>query len=91
VTGRGACRSVRPGLEGFLSAPTYPQKGDRGQVLGESDEFRRLRRPVEKAAEDHGRAIRNVCLLFGVNPFEALPSTIRTAMLALLDETVPAV
>jgi hypothetical protein len=27
---------------------TYQQKGDRGRLLGESDEFKRLRRAVEK-------------------------------------------
>jgi len=37
---------------------TYQQKGDRGRMLGESDEFRRLRHAVEKAAGDRDRAIR---------------------------------
>jgi hypothetical protein len=40
---------------------TYQQKGDRGRMLGESDEFKRLRHAVEKAAGDRERAIRNVC------------------------------
>jgi hypothetical protein len=65
---------------------TYQQKGDRGRMLGESDEFRRLRHAVEKAAGDRERAIRNVCRLYTVNRFDALPGAIRTAMLALLDE-----
>jgi hypothetical protein len=64
---------------------TYQQKGDRGRMLGESDEFRRLRHAVEKAAGDRERAIRNVCRLYTVNRFDALPGAIRTAMLALLD------
>jgi hypothetical protein len=68
---------------------TYRQKGDRGRMLGESDEFRRLRHAVEKAAGDRERAIGNVCRLYTVNRFDALPGAIRTAMLALLDETVP--
>jgi hypothetical protein len=68
---------------------TYQQKGDRGRMLGESDEFRRLRHAVEKAAGDRERAIRNVCHLYTVNRFDALPGAIRTAMLALLDETAP--
>jgi hypothetical protein len=80
-------------VEGYLSAmgsnKTYQQKGDRGRVLGESDEFRRLRHAVEKAAGDRERAIRNVCRLYTVNRFDALPGTIRTAMLALLDESSP--
>ena len=68
---------------------TYQQKGDRGRMLGESDEFRRLRHAVGKAAGDRERAIRNVCRLYTVNGFDALPGTIRSAILALLDETVP--
>jgi hypothetical protein len=54
-------------------------------VLGESSEFRRLRRAVEKAAGDRERAIRNVCRLYGVNHLDALPGAIRAATLALLD------
>jgi hypothetical protein len=65
---------------------TYQQKGGRGRMLGESDEFRRLRHAVEKAAE---RAIRNVCRPYTVNRFDALPGEIRSAILALLDETCP--
>ncbi len=68
---------------------TYQQKGERGRMLGESDEFRRLRHAVEKAAGDRERAIHNVCRLYTVNRFDALPSAIRTAMLALLEETAP--
>ena len=68
---------------------TYQQKGDRARMLGESDEFKRLRHAVEKAAGDRERAIRNVCRLYTVNRFDALPGAIRTAMLAPLDETVP--
>ena len=68
---------------------TYLQNGDRGRMLGESDEFRRLRHAVDKAAGNRERAIRNVCRLYTVNRFDALPGAIRTAMLALLDDTVP--
>jgi len=32
-------------------------------MLGESDEFRHLRRAVEKAVGDRERAIKNVCRL----------------------------
>jgi len=44
---------------------TYQQKGDKGRsrIVGESDEFRRLRHAVEKAHGDRERAIRNVCRL----------------------------
>jgi hypothetical protein len=42
-------------------------------MLGESDEFRRLRHAVEKAVCDRERAIRNVCRLYTVNRFDALP------------------
>ena len=58
-------------------------------MFGESDEFRCLRHAVEKAAGNRERAIRNVCRLYAMNRFDALPGTIRTVMLALLDETVP--
>jgi hypothetical protein len=37
---------------------TYHQKGDGGGMFGESDEFRRLRHAVERAAGDRERAIR---------------------------------
>ena len=60
-------------------------------MLGESDEFRRLRHAVEKAAGDRERAIRNVCRLYTVSGFDALPGAIRSAMLALLDDTVPTI
>ena len=36
---------------------TYQQKGDRGRLLGESSEFKRLRRAVEKAHGDRDSAI----------------------------------
>ena len=58
-------------------------------MLGESDEFKRLRHAVERAAGDRERAIRNVCRLYTVNRFDALPGAIRTAMLAPLDEMRP--
>jgi len=38
---------------------------------------------------DRERAIRNVCRLYTVNRVDALPGAIRTAIRALLDETVP--
>ncbi len=55
------------------SNKTFQQKGDRGRMLGESDEFRHLRHAVEKAAGDRERAIRYVCRLYGVNRLDALP------------------
>jgi hypothetical protein len=63
---------------------TFQQKGDRGRVLDESDEFRKLRRAIEKAHGDRDRAIRNVCRLYGVKTLDALPGAIRAATLALL-------
>jgi hypothetical protein len=63
---------------------TFQQKGDRGRVLGESDEFRKLRRAIEKAHGGRDRAIRNVCRLYGVKTLDALPGAIRAATLALL-------
>lgn len=65
---------------------TFQQKGDRGRLLGESDEFKHLRRAVDKADGDRERALRNVCRLYGVNRLDALPGAIRSATLALLDE-----
>jgi hypothetical protein len=66
---------------------TYQQKGDKGRsrMIGESDEFRRLRHAVEKAQGDRERAIRNVCRLYGVNRLDALPGAIREPTLALLE------
>jgi hypothetical protein len=66
------------------SNKTFQQKGDRGRVLGESDEFRKLRHAVEKAHGDRDQAIRNVCRLYGVKAIDALPGAIRAATLALL-------
>ena len=56
---------------------TFQQKGDRGRVLGESDEFRKLRRAIDKAHGDRDQAIRNVCRLHGVRILDALPGAIR--------------
>jgi hypothetical protein len=66
------------------SNKTFQQKGDRGRMLGESDEFRKLRRAIEKAHGDRERAIRIVCRLYDVKTLDALPSAIRAATLALL-------
>ena len=66
------------------SNKTFQQKGDRGRVLGESDEFRKLRRAIDKAHGDRDQAIRNVCRLYSVKTVEALPGAIRAATLALL-------
>ena len=60
------------------------QKGNRGRMLGESDEFRRLRHAVEKAAGNRERAIKNVCRLYGVKALDALPPGVRTTALALI-------
>jgi hypothetical protein len=64
---------------------TFQQKGDRGRMIGESEEFRKLRRAIEKAHGDRDRAIRNVCRLYGVKAIDALPSAVRASTLALLD------
>jgi hypothetical protein len=64
---------------------TFQQKGDRGRMIGESEEFRKLRRAIEKAHGDRDRAIRNACRLYGVKAIDALPSAVRAATLALLD------
>jgi hypothetical protein len=53
-------------------------------VLGESDEFRKPRRAIEKARGDREEAIRNVCRSYGVKAVEALPLGIRAAAVALL-------
>jgi len=65
---------------------TVQQRGERGRLLSESDEFKRLRRAIDKADGDRERALRNVCRLYGVNRLEALHDAIRGAALALLDE-----
>jgi hypothetical protein len=63
---------------------TYQQKGDRGRILGESEEFKRLRHAIDKAQGDRERATRNVCRLYGVGKLEALPVAVRATALALL-------
>jgi hypothetical protein len=70
------------------SNKTFQQRHGNRVVLGESDEFNRLRRAVEKAAGDRERAIRNVCRLYGVKALDALPPGIRATALALLDSHV---
>jgi hypothetical protein len=67
------------------SNKTFQQKGDRGRILGESDEFRKLHRAIEKAHGDRDQAIRNVCRLYGVKAIDVLPGAIRAATLALLE------
>jgi hypothetical protein len=64
------------------------QSSDRPRMLGDSPEFRRLRRAVGKAGGDRDLAIRNVCRLYGVKAPDALPAAIRAAALALLDATL---
>ena len=54
------------------------------RMLGESDEFRKFRRAIDKAHGDRHRAIRNVRRLYGVKAVEALLGAIRAARLALL-------
>jgi hypothetical protein len=71
-----------------MGAKTYQQKGDRGRMVGESSEFRKLRHAIEKAADDRESAIRNVCRMYGVNRIDALPPGIRATALALLDPHV---
>jgi hypothetical protein len=66
------------------SNKTFQQKGDRGRLLGDSDDFRKLRHAIEKAHGDRDQAIRNVCRLYGVKTLDALPRAIRAAALALL-------
>jgi hypothetical protein len=63
---------------------TYQQKGDRGRLLGESDEFRRLRRAVGRAHGDRERAIAFVCRLCNVRV--RLLGAVRGAVVALLDQ-----
>ena len=64
---------------------TYQQKANNRIIIGESDEFKRLRHAAAKAHGDRERAIRNVCRLYGVNRLDALPGAIRTATLALIN------
>ncbi len=64
------------------------QSSDRPRMLGDSPDFRRLRRAVGKAGGDRDLAIRNVCRLYGVKAPDVLPAAIRAAALALLDTTL---
>jgi hypothetical protein len=66
------------------SNKTFQQKGDRGRVLGESGELRKLQRAIDKAHGDRDQAIRYVCRLYSVRAIDALPGAIRAVTLALL-------
>jgi hypothetical protein len=59
---------------------------DRGRLLGESDEFKHLRRAVEKAHGDRERAIASVCRFYNVRTLDALPGAVRGAVVALLEQ-----
>ena len=52
----------------------------------ESDDFKRLRRAVEKAHGDREKAIAFVCRLYNVRTLDALPGAVRGAVVALLDQ-----
>jgi hypothetical protein len=54
---------------------TYQQKGDRGRVLGESNEFRRLRDAIDKAHSDRDCA--TLCRVYGVRTLDALLSALK--------------
>ena len=76
---------VRVAAPSMGANKTFQQKDDRGRLLGESDEFKRLQRAIDKADGDREHALRNVCRLYGVNRLDALPGAIRAATLALLN------
>jgi hypothetical protein len=67
---------------------TYQQKGDRGRILGDSDEFRKLHRAIEKAQGDRNRGIRNVCRLCGLNRLHALPPGLRAIPARVKKKTI---
>jgi hypothetical protein len=69
------------------SNKTYQQRANNRVIIGESQEFRRLRHAIEKAHGDRERAVRNVCRLYGVKVLDALPPGIRATALALLGQT----
>jgi hypothetical protein len=60
-----------------MGANKTSQSTDRPRMLGDSPEFRRLRRAVGKAGGDRDLAIRNVGRLYGVDVPDALPTAIR--------------
>jgi hypothetical protein len=74
----------KPGLSHAFDV--LSRHSDRGRLRGESDEFKRLRRAIDKAHGDRERAIAFVCRLYNVRTLDALPSAIRAAVHALLDE-----
>ena len=49
------------------------------------NEFKRLRRAVEKAHGDRDRAIAFVCRLYNVRTLDALPGAIQSFALALIE------
>jgi hypothetical protein len=50
---------------------TYEQKRDRGRILDDSDEFRKLHRAIEKAHGDRDQAIRTSAAFTGEDPRRA--------------------
>lgn len=80
----GLLRQIEVG-EGVPTLRTMYFAGDRGRLLVESDEFKRLRRVVEKGRGDRDRAIVFVCRLYNVRTLDALPGAIQSAALALIE------
>ncbi len=63
---------------------SYRTERDSRRIIGPSDEFRRLRRAVEKAHGDPEAARRNVCRAYHLGRFEDVPHAARAAALALI-------
>ena len=53
------------------------QSSDHPRMLGDSPEFRRLRRAVGKAGGDRDLAIREVCDPYSMKVSDALPDAVR--------------
>jgi hypothetical protein len=71
------CRSAPASESGWrgcrVRARTTGRLQNPRDVLGGSDELRKLRHAVDKAHGDRDQAIRNVCRLHGVRTLHALP------------------
>jgi hypothetical protein len=68
------------------SYKTYQQKSDRGRLLGESDEFKRMDPPWIRPTETASAPSVTSAISMGVNRLNALPGAIKSVVLTLLDE-----
>jgi hypothetical protein len=69
-----------------MSGDAHQTRGERGRrVIGDSAEFKRIRRAVDKAHGEREQALKNICRLYGVKSADRLPASVRAAAIAMAD------